>query len=142
MSMNRIVLAGRLTRDPELRYTTSGIAVASLCIAVDRTTKNENGEYDTDFFDITAWRQTAEFAQKYLGKGRLIGVDGRLQNRSWVDQVTGQKRTKAEIVADSLQGLDKRPEGDAGHAPSTAEQVVTTPSIETDLDDEADPFAE
>ena len=138
MSINRIVIAGRLTRDPELRYTSTGIAVASLSIAVDRNVKNENGEYDTDFFDVTAWKKTAEFAQQYLGKGRLVAVDGRLQNRSWTDQATGQKRTKSEIVADSLQGLDKRPEGDA---PSPAERVVTTPSIDTDLD-EADPFAD
>jgi single-strand DNA-binding protein len=107
MSLNRVVLVGRLTRDPEMRYTPSGVAVASMGIAVNRFTKNEQGDYETDFFDVVAWRRTAEFAQNYLTKGRLVSVDGRLQNRSWVGQ-DGVKRTKTEIVADDIQGLDRK----------------------------------
>jgi single-strand DNA-binding protein len=111
MSLNRIILIGRLTRDPEMKYTPQGIAVAQMGIAVDRFTKNEQGEYETDFFNVVAWRRSAEFASNYLKKGRLVSVDGRLQSRSWVDQTSGQKRTVYEIVAENIQGLDKR--GDA-----------------------------
>ena len=121
MSLNRVVLIGRLTADPEeLKYTPSGVPVTTLRIAVNRVTKNDQNEYETDFFNVTAWRRTAEFACNYLGKGRLISVDGRLQTRSWVDQTSGQKRTSYEIVADNiergnreaLEGLLK-PEGSA-----------------------------
>src|SRR5690242_7354616 len=115
MSVNRVVLVGRLTRDPELKYTPAGVPVAQLGIAVNRITKNEQGEYEVDFFNVTAWRRTAEFAQSYLTKGRLVSVDGRLQTRSWVDQASGQKRTVYEIVADHLEGLDRR--GDEAGGP-------------------------
>src|SRR5579871_2974794 len=97
MSLNRVVLIGRLTRDPEMKYTTNGVPVAQFGIAVNRYTKNEQGEYETDFFNIVAWRRTAEFVSNYLTKGRLVAVDGRLQTRSWVDQQSGQKRTAYEI---------------------------------------------
>jgi single-strand DNA-binding protein len=112
MSVNRVVLVGRLTKDPEMRYTPQGIAVAQLGIAVNRFSKNEQGEYETDFFNVVAWRRTAEFASNYLKKGRLISVDGRLQQRRWVDQATSQNRSVVEIVADSIQGLDKRDESE------------------------------
>src|SRR5450432_4811028 len=106
MSLNRILLIGRLTRDPEMKYTPQGIAVAQMGIAVNRFSKNEQGEYETDFFNIVAWRRTAEFASNNLRKGRLVSVDGRLQARSWVEQASGQKRTVYEIVADDIQALD------------------------------------
>jgi single-strand DNA-binding protein len=132
MSVNRVVLVGRLTRDPELKYTTTGVAVATMSIAVDRITKDESGNYETDFFNIVAWRRTAEFAQQYLTKGRLIAVDGRLQQRSWVDQASGQKRSVVEIVADSLQGLERKsdaaPAPDAGLAGDDLDAPVAAPA--------------
>ena len=114
MSVNRVVVVGRLTRDPEMKYTTQGIAVAQLSIAVNRITKGEDGDYETDFFNVTAWRRTAEFASQYLTKGRLISVDGRLQQRKWVDQQSGQNRSIVEIVADNIESLDRKPDGEGG----------------------------
>ena len=100
--LNKIVLMGRLTRDPELRRTSSDIAVASFSIAVDRDFgKNENGERETDFIDIVAWRSTAEFVSKYFSKGRMAVVSGRLQIRNWNDR-DGNKRRSAEVVADNV----------------------------------------
>lgn len=81
-------------------------------IAVDRFTKDESGNYEVDFFNVTAWRRTAEFAQNYLKKGRLVSVDGRLQTRSWVDQATGMKRSAVDIVADNLDPVGPRPAGE------------------------------
>ncbi len=109
--LNRIVLIGRLTRDPEMKYTPQGIPVAQMSIAVDRITKDENGQKETDFFDIVAWRRTAEFASQYLTKGRLVSVEGRLQTRSWVAQ-DGQKRKSFEVVADNINGLDRKGDGE------------------------------
>ncbi len=111
MALNRVVLVGRLTRDPEMKYTPQGVAVAQLGIAVQRFTKNETGDYDVDFFNVVAWRRTAEFASNYLHKGRLVSVDGRLQARSFVGQ-DGQKRTTVEIVADNIDPVGPRPEGE------------------------------
>lgn len=104
--VNRVVLVGRLANDPELKYTPSGIAVSSFRLAVDRPFSNAHGERETDFIDIVVWRQAAEFAANYLGKGRLVAVDGRLQIRSWVAQ-DGTRRRSAEVVADFLRGLDR-----------------------------------
>ena len=100
--LNHIVIMGRLTRDPELRRTGSGVAVASFSLAVDRDFgKNENGERETDFIDCVAWRQTGEFVSKYFTKGRMAVVSGRLQIRSWNDK-DGNKRRTAEVVADNV----------------------------------------
>ena len=100
--LNHIVIMGRLTRDPELRRTGSGIAVASFSVAVDRDFgKNENGEKETDFIDCVAWRQTGEFVSKYFTKGSMIVVSGRLQIRNWNDK-EGNKRRSAEVVADNV----------------------------------------
>ena len=85
MSLNRIVLMGRLTRDPELRRTQSGTSVTSFSLAVDRDFKGQNGEKETDFIDIVAWRGTAEFVCNYFTKGRMAVVEGRLQIRDWTD---------------------------------------------------------
>src|SRR4030042_1455090 len=112
--LNRVILIGRLVADPELRYTPSGVPVANCRIAVDRPFKNAAGERETDFINIVAWRQRAEFAANYLGKGRLVAIDGRLQIRQWTTQ-DGQKRSTAEVVADDVQGLDRPRE--AGAAP-------------------------
>ena len=101
--LNHIVLMGRLTRDPELRRTGSGIAVASFSLAVDRDfgSSANNGEKETDFIDIVAWRNTAEFVSKYFTKGRMAVVSGRLQIRNWTDK-EGNKRRSAEVVADNV----------------------------------------
>jgi single-strand DNA-binding protein len=112
--LNRIILMGRLTRDPELRHTQSGTAVASFSLAVDRDFKSrDNGERSTDFIDIVAWRNTAEFASKYLSKGRMTVVEGRLQLRDWTDK-DGNKRRSAEVVADNIYFADSRRDGDSG----------------------------
>ena len=114
--LNHIVIMGRLTRDPELRRTGSGIAVASFSVAVDRDFgKNENGEKETDFIDCVAWRNTAEFVSKYVTKGRMVAVSGRLQIRSWTDK-DGNKRRSAEIVADNVYFADSRRDSDNGSA--------------------------
>jgi len=112
--LNHITIMGRLTRDPELRRTGSGVAVASFTVAVDRDFgKNENGEKETDFIDCVAWRQTGEFVSKYFTKGRMAVVSGRLQIRSWTDK-DGNKRRTAEIVADNVYFGDSRRDGDTG----------------------------
>ena len=112
--LNHIVLMGRLTRDPELRRTGSGIAVASFSIAVDRDFgSRENGERETDFIDIVAWRQTAEFVSKYFTKGRMAVVSGRLQIRNWNDK-DGNKRRSAEVVADNVYFGDSKRDGESG----------------------------
>ncbi len=112
--LNHITIMGRLTRDPELRRTGSGIAVASFSVAVDRDFgKNENGEKETDFIDCVAWRNTAEFISKYATKGRMVVVSGRLQIRSWTDK-DGNKRRTAEVVADNVYFGDSRRDSDNG----------------------------
>jgi single-strand DNA-binding protein len=100
--LNQITLMGRLTRDPELRYTQTGTPVASFTLAVDRDFgSRENGEKQTDFIDIVAWRQTGEFVSKYFTKGSMAVVSGRLQIREWTDR-EGGKRRSAEVVADNV----------------------------------------
>lgn len=111
--LNRIILMGRLVRDPELRHTQSGTAVASFTLAVDRDFKNQNGEKDTDFVDIVAWRSTGEFVSKYFTKGRMAVVEGRLQMRDWTDK-EGNKRRSAEVVADQVYFGDSKRDGDSG----------------------------
>ena len=108
--LNRIVIMGRLARDPELRRTQSGIAVTSFRIACDRDFKSQNGEKGTDWIDVVAWRQTAEFVSKYFTKGRLAIVEGRLQSRDWTDK-DGNKRTAIEVVADNVYFGDSKRDG-------------------------------
>ena len=99
--LNRVSIMGHLVQDPELRRTQSGIAVTTMRIAVDRDFKSQDGTKQTDFFDVVAWRNTAEFASRYFFKGRVMVVDGRLQTKKWTDR-EGNKRTSVEIVADYL----------------------------------------
>ena len=114
--LNHIVIMGRLTRDPELRRTGSGIAVASFTVAVDRDFGGrDGGEKETDFIDCVAWRQTGEFVSKYFTKGRMIVVSGRLQIRSWTDK-DGNKRRTAEVVADNCYFGDSKRDSDSGSA--------------------------
>lgn len=108
MSLNRCLFMGRLTRDPELRKTQSGTSVTSFSIAVDRDFKNQNGEKETDFIDVVAWRSTAEFVAKYFTKGRMAIVEGKLQIRDWKDK-DGNNRRSAEILADNIYFGDSKP---------------------------------
>lgn len=111
--LNHIVLMGRLTRDPELRHTGSGIPVASFSLAVDRDFANkETGERTCDFIDVVAWRATAEFVSKYFAKGRMAVVSGRLQMRDWNDK-DGNKRRSAEVIADNVYFGDSKRDGAA-----------------------------
>lgn len=112
--LNKIFLMGRLTRDPELRRTQSGTAVASFSLAVDRDFKDKStGERTTDFIDVVAWRQTAEFVSRYFTKGRMAVVEGRLQIRDWTDKDGGKRRT-AEVIADNVYFGDSKRDGDSG----------------------------
>ena len=115
--LNRIILMGRLTRDPELRRTGSGTAVTSFSLAVDRDFKSQSGEKETDFVDIVAWRSTADFVSKFFTKGRMAVVEGRLQLRDWTDKAGGKRRS-AEVVAEHVYfGDSKRSESDTASAP-------------------------
>lgn len=113
-SYNKVILIGRLTRDPELRYTPAGKPVASFTVAVDRNRGGQGQERETDFIDCVVWQQTAEFASKYATKGRMVCVEGRLQIRTWEDKETQQKRKAAEVVCSDLRLLDKRGESGGG----------------------------
>lgn len=104
--LNRVILIGRLTQDPELRYTNTGTAVASFTLAVDRTRPNQAGERETDFINIVVWQKQAELCAQYLHKGRLAAVDGRLQIRSYENR-EGQKVRVAEVVAETVRFLDR-----------------------------------
>jgi len=118
--LNHIVLMGRLTRDPELRRTQSGLAVASFTLAVDRDFANQQtGERETDFIDIVAWRNTAEFVCNYFSMGRMAVVSGRLQLRSYTDR-DGNKRKAAEVVADNVYFGDSKRDGDGGNTGNNA----------------------
>ena len=107
--LNQIVIMGRLTRDPELRRTGSGIAVAAFTLAVDRDYKPDDGERECDFIDCVAWRGTGEFVSRYFSKGRMAVVQGRLQIRAWTDK-DGNKRRATEIVADNVYFADSKTE--------------------------------
>jgi len=112
--LNRIILMGRLTRDPELRHTQSGVAVTSFTLAVDRDFKDKStGEKSVDFIDIVAWRQTGEFVSRFFTKGRMAVVEGRLQIREWTDK-DGGKRRNAEVIADNVYFGDSRKDAETG----------------------------
>ena len=105
--LNKIIIMGRLTRDPELRRTGSGTAVTSFSLACDRDFKSQSGEKETDFIEVVAWKNTAEFVSKYFSKGRMAVVEGRLQIRDWTDKA-GNKRTTAEVVAENVYFADSK----------------------------------
>lgn len=140
MSINRIVLVGRLTRDPELRSTTGGKDVVNFAIAVDKRIKPTDGSPTADFFNITAWGQTATFVANYLSKGRLVAVDGRLQTRKYTAQ-DGTSREAVEIVADNVQGLDRPKDDDQGNGSRTGTSAAAHTSTK-DADDDFDPWAD
>ena len=134
--LNHITIMGRLTRDPELRRTGTGTAVASFTLAVDR----DFGEKETDFIDCVAWRQTGEFVDKYFTKGRMAVVSGRLQIREWTDK-NGNSRRTAEVVADSVYfGDSKQSTQNANNATQAAEQPQMPEFTALDGDDAELPF--
>ena len=120
--LNTITIMGRLTRDPELRYTQNKTPVASFTLAVDRDfSGRDGGEKQTDFIDCVAWRSTGEFVSKYFSKGKMAVVDGRLQLRDWTDN-NGNKRRSAEVIADHIYFADSKKDGQAADtAPQFAE---------------------
>ena len=116
-SFNKVILMGNLTRDPEVRYTSGGTAVADLSLAINHsyTDKRSNERKDeTTFVDVTVWGRTAEIAGEYLAKGRSVLIEGRLQQDKWEDKETGQKRSKLKVVADSMQMVGGREGGGGG----------------------------
>ena len=134
MSLNRIVIMGRMTKDPELRRTGAGVAVASFTLAVDRDFKGQNGEKETDFIDVVVWRNTAEFVSKYFTKGRVALVEGRLQMRDWQDK-DGNKRRTAEVIADNVYFGDSKSDGQAHNRENlTARMAGFAPIAEEDGD--------
>ena len=118
--MNKVFLIGRLTRDPELRYTSSNIAVATFSIAVDRNFSNAAGEREADFINIVVWRKQAENVKNYMHKGSQVAIDGRIQTRSY-DDTDGKKRYVTEVVADNVQFLDSKGSRDASVPTSAPE---------------------
>ena len=131
--LNHITIMGRMTRDPELRRTGSGVAVTSFTLAVDRDFSNkESGEKETDFIDCVAWRQTGEFVSKYFKKGSMAVVSGKLQIRSWTDK-DGNKRRSAEVIADNVYfGDSKKSDSYTGDGDSTNAPVQDFAPIEDD----------
>jgi len=133
MSLNKIIIIGRLTRDPELRTTSTGKDVVEFSIAVNKRIKPQEGP-DADFFRVKAWGQTASYVNEYIGRGRLVAVDGRLESRKYTDK-EGKNREIVEIVADNVNGLD-RPREDA--EPRQESKAKARPP----QGEEYDPFAD
>ena len=127
--LNRIILMGRLTRDPELRKTQSDTPVCSFSLAVDRDYKKDGEKKETDFIDIVAWRSTAEFVRNYFSKGRMAVVEGRLQIREWTDK-EGGKRRSAEVIADNVYFGDSKRDAEASgaYAPPAAGGYAPPPA--------------
>ncbi len=140
--MNKVFLIGRLTRDPELRYTSSNVATASFSIAVDRNFTNQNGEREADFINIVVWRKQAENCKNYLTKGSQVAIDGRIQTRNY-DGQDGKKVYVTEVVADNVQFLGSKG-GNASQAftdQTTPYDFAQEPAKET-TDVSSDPFAD
>jgi single-strand DNA-binding protein len=121
MNLNRVQLAGRLTRDPEIKYTTQGTAIADISLAVNRVWKDDSGEkkQEVTFVEITFWSRLAEITQQYLKKGSPAYIEGRLQLDTWQDKQTNQKRSRMRVVAESLQMLGGRDDSGSGPASPT-----------------------
>ena len=139
--MNRVILIGNLASDPESRTTQSGIAQCSFRLAVQRRYKGANGERETDFLPVVCWRQTAEFAQRYLAKGRKVAVEGSIQTRSY-DAQDGSKRYVTEIIADSVEAVGSREDGapSAQNAQQVQEPAQNHQMRFTEVDDDDLPF--
>ena len=147
-NLNRVLLIGNLTRDPEIRYTPKGTAVAEIGIAINRVFSGEDGEKreEVTFVDVTLWSRLAELAEQYLKKGRPVFIEGRLQLDSWDDKQTGQKRSRLRVIAENLQFLGARGEGEPGatggapapRRPGPAPAPRPNPPRDPDLDTEPD----
>lgn len=137
--LNKSIIMGRLVADPEIRTTQNGISVASLRVAVDRDYTPKGEERQTDFINVTAWRQTAEFISRYFSKGRMIVVEGRLQVRNYEDK-SGNKRTAYEIVADNVYFGDAKSESGSTQAKKTVALTVDDLEDFEDVDDDEMPF--
>ena len=137
--LNHITAAGRLTKDPELRRTQNGVAVASFTIACDRDIKDASGNKQTDFIDCGAWRNTAEFVDKYFTRGRMAIVSGRLQIREWTDN-NGNKRRNAEILAESVYFADSKRAVENTEKNETKEAAQTVDFDQVEIDDDDLPF--
>jgi single-strand DNA-binding protein len=145
MSVNKVILVGRLGRDPETRYTSAGQAVCNFTLATDETYKDRSGERQkrTEWHRIVLWGKLAEISQQYLKKGMMVYIEGRLQTRQWDDQRTGQKRTTVEIVANVMRMLTPRAEAAtaaAGAAPDVEPPGVEEPAPGPEISDEDIPF--
>ena len=152
---NKVILVGRLCADPELKYTPSGVAVVNFRIAVDRRFLNQQGERETDFINLVAWAQKAEYINTYLGKGRLVLVDGSLQVSAW-QAPDGQRRSTAEVVVENIRPMERaREHGESGpgaggappsRASSAPRREEAPPHDEApdfnDVPDITDPFAD
>lgn len=132
--LNRVVLIGRLTKDPELRYTPTGVAVANFTLAIDRNYKNAQGERDTDFINCVVYRQLAELCANYLAKGKLAAADGRIQVRSYTGQ-DGQKRWVTEVIAEDVRFLSPK-DGGGGSTESKSQGGNSSFGHEVNLDDD------
>ena len=128
--MNKVNIIGRITKELELKQTSSNISFIRFSIAVDRTFKNEEGEYETDFFNVVAWRKTAEFINNYFGKGSRIAISGKLQQNSFDDN-EGNHRTSVEIVADEVDLIDKKKDIEANN--ETVEEPTEEPKTDEDV---------
>ena len=130
--MNRVVMIGRLTKDPKTTTTQSGVKVSQFDIAVSRRFATADGERETDFFRVVAWRQTAELCEKYLSKGKRVGVIGALQTRSW-EADDGSKRVATEIIADEVEFLTPKSEGEPEPPRTAKKNAQPTPIDDDDL---------
>jgi single-strand DNA-binding protein len=149
-NLNKCMLMGNLTRDPEIRYTPKGTAVCDIGIAVNRTlpAEQEGGERreEVTFVDVTLWGKTAEVAHKYLGKGRSVFIEGRLQLDTWDDKQSGQKRSKLKVVGEHIEFIGGRPAQGQGEAPTESRPAAPRPATaprpqparDPDLDEEPD----
>src|SRR5450432_4914347 len=143
-SYNKVFLLGNLTRDPEVRYTPKGSAVADLGIAVNRQYTLDTGEKreEVTYVDVTFWGRTAEVAGEYLKKGRSVFIEGRLQMDTWDDKQTGQKRSKLKVVAEGMQLLGSRPDSEGGSRPAPGKGAARTPAPKEPVDPDLEPPAE
>lgn len=135
--MNRVLLVGRLTKDPELKYTPSGVAVATFTLAVNRTFTNQQGEREADFINCVVWRKPAENVANYCKKGAQVGVDGRLQTRSYEGQ-DGKRVYVTEVVAESVQFLESK--GNGNQQPNEQPSGIVANGKEVSIDDSQLPF--
>lgn len=145
-NFNKVILAGNLTRDPELRYTPKGTAVARLGLAIKRTWKSETGENreDVTFVDVDAWGRQAEVIGQYLKKGRPVLIEGRLRLDTWEDKQTNQKRSRLGVVLESFQFLDSQRAGEPGAAPAprprpAAAAAAPAPAVATEPEPPSEP---